>query len=368
MSDNPSRRRLIKQSVLGSVLVSAQSAPGQTPAAAPAAAPQQLVQNLIRGAAGTQMIYVAAKLRIADHLKDGPKTVAELAATTKTHEDTLYRLLRALTSMGVFAEDDGMRFRLNAAAESLRSGVPGSLQAAAEVAGQDWMWRPWGDLLHSVQTGDTAFNHLYGKGTFDWFAEHPDAARLFDDFQAGGTARSAKAIVAAYDFSAARKVIDIGGGDGTLLAEILGGNPSARGVLFDLDHVVAAARTKFAPGIVGRCEFTGGDFFKAIPAGGDIYTMKYILHDWNDERCHEILTTTRRAMAGKGRLLVVEDVVCGPNQPCPAKVGDIQMLVRTGGRNRTEKEYRDLLSKGGFKTARVIPTSAQSIFEAMPGG
>ena len=126
--------------------------------------------------------------------------------------------------------------------------MPGSLQASAEVAGQDWMWRPWGDLLHSVQTGETAFDHLYGKGTFDWFAEHPDAARLFDDFQAGITARSAKAVVAAYDFSAARKVVDVGGGDGTLIAEILGGNPSVQGVLFDLDHVVAAARTKLAPG------------------------------------------------------------------------------------------------------------------------
>lgn len=314
------------------------------------------------------MIYVAAKLRIADHLEDGPKTVAELAATTKTHEDTLYRLLRALASIGVFTEDEGMRFRLNAAAELLRSGVPGSLQAAAEVAGQDWMWRPWGALLHSVQTGETAFDHLYGKGTFDWFAEHPDAARLFDRFQAGITAGSAKALVAAYDFSTARKVVDVGGGDGTLIAEILGGNPSVQGVLFDLDHVVAAARTKLAPEIVRRCEFTGGDFFKAIPAGGDVYAMKFILHDWNDARCQDILTTTRRAMSGKGRLLVIEDVVCGPNQPCVAKVGDILMLVRAGGRNRTEKEYRDLLSKGGFKTARVITTSAQSIFEAMPGG
>ena len=313
------------------------------------------------------MIYVAAKLRIADHLKDGSKTVAELAATTKTHEDTLYRLLRALASIGVFTEDEGMRFRLNAAAEVLRSGVPGSLQAAAEVAGQDWMWKPWGALLHSVQTGDTAFDHVYGKGTFDWFTEHPDAARLFDDFQAEITARSAKAVVTSYDFSTARKVVDVGGGDGTLIAGILGSNPAVQGVLFDLDHVVAAARTKFAPGIVGRCEFTGGDFFKAIPAGGDIYLMKFILHDWNDARCQDILTTTRRAMSGKGRLLVVEDIVCGPNQPCGAKVGDILMLVRTGGRNRTEKEYRDLLSKGGFKTARVISTSAQSIFEAMPG-
>jgi hypothetical protein len=229
-----SRRELLSQSVMGAALLSAQSSTEQTTPAVPRAAAQQFILNMIRGSAGTQMTYVAAKLRIADHLNDGPKSVAELAVRTKTHEDTLYRLLRTLASMGIFTEDDGMRFRLNTAAESLRSGVPGSLRATAEVAGEDWMWRPWGALLHSVQTGETAFNHLYGANTFDWFAEHPDAARLFDDSQADSSGGAARAIVTAYDFSAVGKVVDVGGGTGTLIAEILRANPSVRGVLFDL--------------------------------------------------------------------------------------------------------------------------------------
>lgn len=359
MTAHTSRRELLKQSVIASGFLSAQSATAQT-------APQQLMLNMIRGYQGAQMIYVAAKLRIADHLKGGPKTVTELATTTKAHEDTLYRLLRTLASMGIFSEEDGMRFRLNGAAELLRSGVPGSLRATAEVTGQDWMWRPWGSLLYSVQTGETAFHHLYGKNTFDWLTEHPEAASLFDESLAESSGRSARAIVTGYDFSGARQVVDVGGGSGTLITEILLANPSARGVLFDLNHVIAAARSKFDPRVANRCEFAGGDFFKAVPRGGDFYVMKHILHDWDDASCQKILTTMRQAMPGKGRLLVMEDIVCGPNQPCAAKASDINMLVRTGGRNRTEKEYRELLSKGGFDTARVIPTGSQSVIEANP--
>jgi ubiquinone/menaquinone biosynthesis C-methylase UbiE len=314
------------------------------------------------------MIYVAAKLRIADHLSDGPKTVSELAAIAKAHEGSLYRLLRSLAGMGIFTEDDGMRFRLNTAAESLRSGVSGSLRATAEVAGEDWMWRPWGSLLHSVQTGETAFNHLYGENTFDWFAKHPDAARLFDDSQADSSSGSARVIVTSYDFFRAGKIVDVGGGTGTLIAEILRANPSVRGVLFDLNHVIASARTKFDPRVVDRCEFAGGDFFKAVPRGAELYLMRHILHDWDDVRCQKILTTTRRAMSGRGRLLVIEDIVCGPNQPCVAKTLDINMLVRTGGRNRTDKEYRGLLSQGGFDIKRVVPTASQSLIEATPHG
>jgi hypothetical protein len=364
----PSRRELIKQSVMGTALMAAQSAFAQTASAASQSDPRQFMMNMIRGYQASQMIYVAAKLRIADRMEDGPKTVAELAAVTKAHEDTLYRLLRTLAGMGIFAEDDNMRFHLNTAAEPLRSGVPGSLRATAEVSGEEWMWRPWGALLHSVRTGETAFDNLYGKNTFDWFAEHPDAARLFDDSQADSSAGSARAIVTSYDFTGSRKVVDVGGGTGTLITEILRANPSVRGVLFDLNHVVATARTRFDTRVVDRCEFAGGDFFKAVPHGGDLYLMRHILHDWDEEHCQKILTTTRKAMSRKERLLVIEDVVCGPNQPCVAKPTDINMLVRTGGRNRTEKEYRDLLSKGGFDITRVIPTRSQSLIEAAPRG
>jgi hypothetical protein len=317
----------------------------------------------------TQIIHVAAKLRIADHLKDGPVAVRELATLTDSHEDSLYRLLRALAGMGVFAEEEGLRFRLTPAAELLRSGVPGSMRARAEVAGEEWMWRSWGELLHSVRTGETAFDHIYGKGTFDWFSENPTAAHLFDEFLADRTAALVDAVIGAYDFSPAQTVVDLGGGAGVLLTAILRHNRHARGILFDLKHVVAGARTKLDPNVAQRCRFVSGDIFKAVPRGGDLYILKSVLHDWSDARAQAILGTCCRAMAGRGKLLVVEEIVCRPNEPCEAKLSDINMLVRTGGRNRTEKEYRNLLAAGGFKMTAVFPTGGQfSVMEAVPLG
>lgn len=325
------------------------------------------LEALIAGYQASQMLSVAAKLKIADFLDRGPRTTTELAASTGTHEDTLYRLMRTLASMGVFIEDAGRRFRLNAAAEYLRSGVPGSLRIGAEIAGEEWMWRPWGDLLQSVRTGQTAFDRLYGKGTFDWFAEHPEAGRLFDDWQAQITAASARSVVDTFDFSQVRSIVDVGGGDGSLLSPALRASTSARGVLFDLAAVVAAARDKFDRSVVARTEFVGGDFFKAVPTDGDVYLMKSILHDWSDADCQRILSVTRRSMPTTARLLVAEEFVCGPNQPCAAKPRDINMLVRTGGRNRTEQEYRDVLARGGFRTARVLRTSSTLfLLEAVP--
>jgi hypothetical protein len=321
---------------------------------------------MIGGHVSSMLVSVAAKLRIADRLREGPQPVAALAAATKTHEDSLYRLLRALTEVGVFVEEPLGTFRLNEAGNLLRSDVPGSLRAAAEVSGEPWMRGPWGALLHSIQTGDTAFNHVYGKGTFDWFAENREAAVLFDTWQAAGTESGAVAVAAAYDLSSARSVVDIGGGFGALLTAILQRNAGPKGVLFDLPHVIAEARTKFDSALASRVEFVPGDFFKAVPSGHDVYLMKYILHDWNDERSRAILASTRAAMRGRGTLLVVEVIVNAPNQ-AGGKVGDVFMLVRTGGRNRTEQEYRDLLASGGFDLTRVIRTASDlSVMEAVP--
>jgi hypothetical protein len=342
-------------------------APANTPATAAAGPnPRERLQQMIAGHIPSMLVAVAAKLRIADHLSDGPKTVAQLATTTGTHEDSLYRLLRALTELGIFAEEPAGTFRLNDAAAPLRSDAPGSLRAAAEVNGEPWMRGPWGSLLHSVQTGETAFNHVYGKGTFDWFAEKRDAAVLFDTWQAAGTDAGARAVASAYDFSSAKSVIDVGGGFGALLTAVLQRNQALNGALFDLPHVIAQAKGRFDSELARRVEFLPGDFFKAIPAGHDVYLMKYILHDWNDERSRAILASTRAAMAGRGKLLVVEVIVSPPNQP-GGKVGDVFMLVRTGGRNRTEAEYRALLESGGFDLARVIPTQSDlTIMEATP--
>lgn len=370
MSAKKTRRSLITETAIGgTALFASGSAQAQAPAARPAAPdnPRQLMLELLGGYRLTQLVHVAAKLGIADQLKEGPRTVEQLGAATNSHADSLYRLLRTLAGFGVFAEEDGQRFRLTPAAELLRTGAPGSLRTTALWLGEESVWAPWGKLLHSVKTGEAAFDHLYGKGTFDWLKDHPAEARLFDEFQAEGTRVSADAVARTYDFSSARTVVDVGGGSGTLLSAILWRNTAARGVLFDLDHVARAARSSVEAGIAARCEFAGGDFFKAVPSGGDIYVLKYIIHDWDDTRARVILSNCRKAMGGAGKLLLVEDLLCGPNQPCRAKVSDINMLVRVGGRNRTEKEYRALLSSSRFHVARVLPASGDlHIVEASP--
>jgi trans-aconitate methyltransferase len=362
MSKHLSRRSFVSQGAILGGMFAQQGEEGQaaaqTPAARDAAAetPDQLIRRMTTAFQMTQLVHVAAKLRIADHLASGPKPVAELAAASGSHADSLYRVLRTLAGYGVFVEEDGQRFRLTPAAELLRSDVPNSMRAAAEARGEDWMWRSWGALTESVKTGKTGFDLVYGKNTFDWLAEHPAAARLYDEFQAALTRRSAAAVASVYDFSSARVIADIGGGSGTLLAAVLERNPNARGILFDLPHVVEAGKKTLPAAISRRCEFVGGDFFKAVPRGADAYLLKAILHDWDQEKCRTILGRIREAMAPSAKLLVVEDLVCGPNVPCEAKLGDVNMLVRTGGRNRTEKEYRDLLQSGGFQVTRVLPT------------
>jgi hypothetical protein len=361
MTDHLSRRRFVGQGAilggmfahLGDEALAAERTPA--PQGAAPETPDQLIRRMTTAFQMTQLIHVAAKLRIADHLASGPKPVAELAAASGAHADSLYRVLRTLAGYGVFAEEDGQRFRLTPAAQLLRGDDPNSMRAAAEARGEEWMWRSWGALIDSVKTGKTGFDLVYGKNTFDWFAENPEAARLFDDFQGDLTRRSAAAVAAAYDYSSARVIADVGGGNGTLLATILERNPNARGILFDLPHVVEAAKKTLTAAISRRCEFVGGDFFKAIPRGADAYLVKYILHDWDDEKSRMILGRIREAMAPAAKLIVVEDLVCGPNVPCEAKLGDINMLARTGGRNRTEKEYRDLLRSGGFQVSRIFP-------------
>ena len=327
---------------------------------------QNRLRELIGGYRMTQMLYVAAKLGVADHLKRGALSVKELAKLTSTHEDSLYRLLRTLAGSGVFAEEDGPAFRLTAMANLLCSDVPGSLRVSAEVTGEPWMWRPWGHLMHSIKTGEVAFDNLYGKHTWDWFAENPGPAQLFNSLMDEVTGAETRAILAGYDFGVAQNVVDIGGGRGVLLAAVLGTNVKARGILFDLPHVIQAAKETLDGGVARRIDFVPGDFFKAVPSGGDLYMIKNIIHDWNDAESGKILGVLRQAMAGRGRLLVIEQIICAPNTACVAKYSDMQMMVRNGGRNRTEQEYRDLLGGSRFKLSRVVPTAGPSIIEAVP--
>jgi hypothetical protein len=377
-----SRRGFVTKSVLAGALLKTSTGDaeaGQLPPAKDAAPVQErdtqptekpvdLIRRMTNGFQLTQLVSIVAKLKIADHLANGPQTVGQLATVTGSHADSLYRVLRALAGLGVFREEEDRRFRLTPAAEILRSGVPGSLRASAESRGEDWTWRAYGALRQSVMTGQTGFDLVYGKNTFDWFAENPAAARLFDEFQADVTAQSAAAVATAYDFSTARVVVDVGGGNGTLLAAILRRHAAPRGILFDLPNVVEAAKPVMDAEISRRCEFVGGDFFKALPERGDVYVLKYILHDWEENRARAILSNCHRVMTAAGaKMLVVEDLVCGPNIACSAKMADVNMLARTGGRNRTEREYRDLLSAGRFNTRRVVPVDGSlAVIEAVP--
>jgi len=329
--------------------------------------PRSALLNMIRGFRISQMIAVTAKLRIADQLIDGPKTTSDLARVTGSHEDSLYRLLRALASAGIFREGEGRSFRLTPSAEFLRSDVPGSLRANAEAVGEEWMWRPWGALIHSIETGGPASDHLYRKNTWDWFAENPEAGRLFDRCMDESTDGDTGDIVAAYDFGRARTIVDIAGGRGILLTAILRGHSAARGILFNLPQVIEGARNVLGPEMASRIEFVSGNFFQTVPSGGDLYILKNILHDWNDEASLGILAICRRAMPDYSRLLIIEHLVGAPNERPAGKIGDILMMVRTGGRNRTEHEFRELLSASGFSLSRVVSTpGGPDLLEASP--
>ncbi len=278
-------------------------------------------------------------------------------------------MLRALAGLGLFAEEGEGRFRLTALGEPLRAGVPGSVRGYAVLVGEPMVWRSWGGILHSLRTGQPAFDHAFGAPLFEYLAAHPEEARVFDEAMTGRSAAEIAAVLAAYDFSGAGTVVDVGGGQGALLAAVLEADPRARGVLFDRPHVVAAARARLATaGLVpARCHLVEGDFFGAVPPGGDLYVLKRIIHDWDDGRARSILRNCRAAVPEAGRLLLVELVVPPGDEPSDAKLLDLLMLVYAGGRERTEAEYRDLLASAGFGLTRVVPTaSCVSVVEAVP--
>jgi hypothetical protein len=318
--------------------------------------PAQMMQ-MITGFWVSQAIYIAAKLRLADLVKDQPRTAAQLAQATATHAPSLYRLLRALASVGVFVEDDQQRFALTPLAETLRSDVPGSLRAFAQSELGSEHFAAWGNLMHSVRTGEIAFDDHYRQNVWQYYAEHPEDAQTFNESMSGLTQMFNQAVLAAYDFSGINKLVDVAGGTGGLLSAILPKYPALQGVLFDLPHVIAEAGPLLdSAGVRGRCELTSGDFFKAVPAGGDAYILKFIIHDWDDERAAAILRNVHSAMADDGKLLLAETVVAPPNQPDLSKFMDLNMLVMTGGRERTAKEFEQLLAQAGFKLTRIVPT------------
>jgi hypothetical protein len=326
--------------------------------------------RLIGGAAVARMISVAAELGIADLLADGPRSCEQLAAATQTHAPSLYRLLRALASLGVFSEMSERHFALTPLAQPLRSDVPGSLRALALFQNDDWYWQVYRALPYSVRTGAPATEHLWGTGLFAYFAEHPDAARRFDAGMASRHAEGNAVLATGFDFAGIQTLVDVGGGNGSLLATILRAHPAMQGVLFDLPRVVEGAQAQLtAAGVAERCRIVAGDFFEAVPPGGDAYLLSNVLHDWDDERATAILHSIHRAMAGHGRLLVVNEQVIPPaNEPHPGKLGDIIMLL-IGGRERTEAEWRHLFERSGFALTRIVPLPSRTgagVIEGQP--
>jgi hypothetical protein len=315
----------------------------------------------------SQSIYVAAKLGIADLLKDSPKSCDELATATGTHAPSLYRVLRALASLGVFAETQPNHFSLTPLAACLQSDVPDSIRAYVILRGEE-QYRAWGDLLHGVQTGGSSFEHIYGMNLFDYLAQNPESAKIFDESMTNLSAIESAAIAASYDFSSIQTLVDVAGGEGLLIASILKSNPTLKGVLFDRPYVIERAKRFLeAEGVLERCQLAAGNFFESVPEGGDAYILKHIIHDWDDERAIAILKQCHKVMPDNGKVLVAEQVIPPGNEPFMGKLLDLHMLVMApGGRERTEAEYRALFEKAGFKLTRIVPTQREvSIVEGI---
>jgi O-methyltransferase domain/Dimerisation domain len=314
----------------------------------------------------SHIVYVAAKLSLADHLAKGPKRADELAASTKTHAPSLYRLMRTLANLGILTEDATHRFALTPLGDALKTGAPGSARASILTLASDWMSRGLEQLLYSVQTGKSGFEKSLGMPIFDWLAKHPEQASMFSETMVGIHGAEPPAVAAAYDFSGLATIVDVGGATGHLLTTILDRYPRSRGILYDLPHVVRDAPPLIqARGLADRVTIEAGSFFEKAPSDGDAYLLSHIIHDWTEDQCLTILGNCRRAMHSRSRLLIIEMVLPAGDSPHPGKMLDMMMLVGPGGQERTEEEYGTLLGKAGFRLTRVVPTeSPVSVVEA----
>ncbi|MFZ0962981.1 MAG: methyltransferase [Terriglobia bacterium] len=325
--------------------------------------PTNPMEYLWPGIIAAQAIHVAAKLGIPDLLASGPKTIAELASESRAHPATLDRLLRALSTLEMFALTPDGRFRNTPLTELLRADHPQSQRAAALFLPAGFLWRPLGKMEESVRTGEPAFQRIFGQRFFEYLATHPDDATVFNAVMTQGVAWTTPALLAAYDFSRFDRLVDVGGGEGALLRDILLATPRLRGVLFDLPQVVSRAPEVLTGDIAARCQIVGGDFFHFVPEGADAYLLKGVIHDWPDEDAARILRNTRHAIRPGGTLLLVEGVVDSNARP----VGLMALLMLVfGGRERTEGDFRSLLAASGFALTRIIPTEASSLLECRP--
>lgn len=331
--------------------------------------PGLVVLRMLTGRWVSQAITAAADLGIADVLPAEGLTPDAIGAKIEAHGPSVRRLLRALASVGVFVEDAQGRFRHTALSEALRSHVPGSIRGMAHHVGSKASTAAWADLTTSIRTGEPAFRRVHGKSFFDYLGTAPEDAAAFDDAMHGVSSTEIAAVLAAYDFSDCGTLVDVGGGDGTLLRAILAKHTNLRGAVYDLDHVVARTMERVHDAPEGaRITTAAGSFFDSVPKGGDTYLLKHILHDWDDARCLQVLRNCRAAISAGGRVLVIESVITSGNEPSFGKLLDLEMIAITeGGIERTEKEFAALFEATGFKLARVVRTPAEPcVVEARP--
>jgi hypothetical protein len=328
--------------------------------------PSEQMQMLITGFRVSQAVHTAAELRLSDLLADQPMTVGDLATAAECDPRSLHRLLRALASLGVYEELPDGRFASTVLGDQLRSGVPGSQHAFATFVGRPYWWQAWSALPHSIRTGQNAFRFVHGRDAWQYRAEHPEESATFDANMTANSVRAGAAIVRTYDFGRFTTVVDVGGGRGALLAAILSQHPTLRGILFDQPHVVSGAAATFEDaGVHSRCDIVGGDMFDAVPAGGDAYVLKAILHDWDDQQALAILASCRQVMNPSATLIVMERLLDGADQE--VFFSDLNMLVGPGGQERSTAEYAELFAGAGFRLTRTVSTGTPwAVIEAVP--
>jgi hypothetical protein len=330
--------------------------------------PAQQVLQIATGYMASASLYTAITLNVADHLAAGPKDVSELARVTGANEDALFRVLRLLASLGVFAEAGPRRFALNPSADLLRKDVPGSLRGMAVFLPDPFHLRVYADLMESVMTGKPAVVTTFGMPVFEYLAKNPAYSKVFNDAMTAFSAPVVGAALEAYDFSGIGLLVDVAGGHGEVLMSILKKHPNVRGMLTDVGHVIDGAKPRIASaGLADRCQAVPCDFFAAVPEGGDAYIMKHIIHDWDDARATTILKNIAQAMGAKrGKVILLESVIAAGGAPDLGKFIDIEMLALPGGKERSADEFRALFAGAGFELTRIVPTkSPLSVVEAV---
>ncbi len=329
--------------------------------------PHVQVLSMIYGAFVSQTLLAVAELRLADLVRDGKKSAAQLAEATQTDELNLYRLLRALVGLGIFSEPEPGSFASTKLSACLQSDSPESLYHLTLLVG-GWQWRALGSLSYSLRTGKPAFEHLYGKDLWRYLTEDdPEAGVLFNRAMTSLSGSMNQPVVDAYDFSSVGTLVDVGGGEGSFLVTALERNPALKGVLFDQPPVIEQARERIArSGVADRCELIAGDFLQAIPPGGDAYFLRHILVDWDDAACETILRNCMKAMKPDGRILVAESVLGPDRADLLKKLSDLTIMVNLHGREREEDEFRKLFASAGLSIRRILPTrSPHKIIEAV---